>query len=104
MAVKTIREDFHGPVSASRCGALSSYDEVNAQKVMALVKNSGISISTNPHISLVAQGRHDQVAVRRGVTRVKQMWQMGINLFSSQDDVNDPYYPFGRNDQQEVAS
>jgi len=35
---------------------------------------------------------------------VKQMWRMGVNIFSSQDDVNDPYYPFGRNDQQEVAS
>jgi cytosine/creatinine deaminase len=104
LAVKTIREDYQGRVSASHCGALSSYDEVHAHKVMSLVKNSGISISTNPHISLVAQGRHDQGAVRRGVTRVKQMWQMGINLFSSQDDVNDPYYPFGRNDQQEVAS
>ena len=29
---------------------------------------------------------------------------MGANVFSSQDDVNDPYYPFGRNDQQEVAA
>lgn len=104
LAVKTMREDFQGRVSASHCGALASYDQVHANKVMALVKTAGISISTNPHISLVAQGRHDQVAVRRGVTRVKEMWRMGVNIFSSQDDVNDPYYPFGRNDQQEVAS
>lgn len=104
LAVKTMREGFQGRVSASHCGALASYDEVHAHKVMALVKDAGISISTNPHISLVAQGRFDQEPVRRGVTRVKQMWRMGVNLLSSQDDVNDPYYPFGRNDQQEVAS
>jgi len=104
LAVKTMREGFQGRVSASHCGALASYDEVHANKVMALVKQAGVSISTNPHISLVAQGRYDQEPIRRGITRVKQMWRMGVNLFSSQDDVNDPYYPFGRNDQQEVAS
>lgn len=104
LAVKTLREDFQGRVSASHCGALAAYDEVHAQKVMALVKEAGISITSNPHISLVAQGRHDREPIRRGITRVKQLWRMGVNVFSGQDDVNDPYYPFGRNDQQEVAS
>jgi cytosine/creatinine deaminase len=104
LGLKTLRECFQGRVSASHCGALATYDEVHAHKVMALVKEAEISISTNPHISLVAQGRYDQEPIRRGVTRVKQLWRVGVNLFSSQDDVNDPYYPFGRNDQQEVAA
>lgn len=104
LGIRTLREGFGGRVSASHCGALASYDEVHAHKVIALLKEAGVSISTNPHISLVAQGRHDQEPIRRGVTRVKQLWQAGVNMFSSQDDVNDPYYPFGRNDQQEVAA
>jgi len=104
LAVKTMREGYQGRVAASHCGALAAYDEVHAQKVMALVKEARVSISTNPHISLVAQGRYDREPIRRGITRVKQLWRTGVNLFSSQDDVNDPYYPFGRNDQQEVAS
>ena len=104
LAVMTMREGFQGRVSASHCGALAAYDEVHANKVMDLICQAGVSISTNPHISLVAQGRYDQEPIRRGVTRVKQLWRKGANLFSSQDDVNDPYYPFGRNDQQEVAS
>jgi cytosine deaminase len=104
LAVKTIREGFQGRVAASHCGALASYDEAHAHKVMSLVKDAGVSISSNPHISLVAQGRYDREPIRRGVTRVKQLWRMGVNIFSGQDDVNDPYYPFGRNDQQEVLS
>jgi cytosine/creatinine deaminase len=52
----------------------------------------------------VAQGRYDREPIRRGVTRAKDLWRLGVNVFSSQDDVNDPYYPFGRNDQQEVAA
>jgi cytosine deaminase len=104
LALRTLREGFQGRVAASHCGALAAYDEVHAHKVMALVKEAGVSISTNPHISLVAQGRYDKEPIRRGVTRVKDLWRLGVNLFSSQDDVNDPYYPFGRNDQQEVAA
>jgi cytosine deaminase len=104
LAVKTMREGYQGRVSASHCGALAAYDEVHAHKVMELVKQANISISSNPHISLVVQGRYDQEPIRRGITRVKQLWQIGVNVFSSQDDVADPFYPFGRNDQQEVAA
>jgi len=104
LVVKTIREGYHGRVSASHCIALSTYDEAHARKVMELVKDAQISIGSNTHVNLVMQGVFDQEPVRRGITRVKQMWQMGINLFTAQDDFNDPFYPFGRNDQQEVAA
>ena len=104
LAAKTIREGYQGRVSASHCGALAAYDEVHAHKVMNLVRDAGVSISSNPQISLVAQGRYDTDNMRRGVTRTKDLWKIGANVFSSQDDVNDPYYPFGRNDQQEVAA
>ena len=104
LAAKTIREGFQGRVSASHCGALAAYDDVHANKVMNLVRDAGVSISSNPHISLVAQGRYDRDNMRRGITRAKDLWKIGANVFSSQDDVNDPYYPFGRNDQQEVAA
>ncbi len=104
LAVKTIRENYHGRVSASHCVALSTYDETHARKVMELVKAADMSMCSNTHVNLVMQGVFDQEPLRRGITRVKQMWQMGINLFTAQDDYNDPFYPFGRNDQQEVAA
>ncbi len=104
LAVKTLREGYAGRVAASHCGALAAYNEVHAFKVMDLLKQANVSISSNPHISLVVQGRYDQEPIRRGITRVKQLWQHGVNVFSSQDDVADPFYPFGRNDQQEVVS
>lgn len=104
LAVKTMREGYQGRVSASHCGALAAYNEVHARKVMDLLKEANVSISSNPHISLVVQGRYDLEPIRRGITRAKQLWQVGVNVFSSQDDVADPFYPFGRNDQQEVVS
>ena len=104
LAVKTIREGYQGRVSASHCGALAAYNEVHAHKVMDLLKEANVSISSNPHISLVVQGRYDLEPIRRGITRAKQLWQLGVNVFSSQDEIADPFYPFGRNDQQEVAA
>ncbi len=104
LAVKTLREGYQGRVSASHCGALAAYNEVHAHKVMDLLKQANVSISSNPHVSLVVQGRYDQEPIRRGITRAKQLWQHGVNVFSSQDDVADPFYPFGRNDQQEVVA
>ena len=34
---------------------------------------------------------------------MKELLAAGVNVVSSQDDVNDPYYPFGKPDQLEVA-
>src|SRR5260370_41224665 len=102
LAVKTMREGYQGRVSASHCGALAAYDEVHARKVMDLVKAANVSISSNPHISLVVQGRFDLEPIRRGITRAKQLWELGGNIFSSQDDVDDPVYPFGRHEPQYV--
>ena len=48
---KTLREDFQGGSPRAIAGALAAYDEAHANKVMALVKEAGISISTNPHQS-----------------------------------------------------
>jgi cytosine deaminase len=103
LAVKTQREGYGGRVSASHCGALAAYNPTYAAKVIGLVKEAGISIVSNPHISLVLAGRRDAEPVRRGITRVRELVRAGVNVASGQDDVNDPYYPFGRASQLEVA-
>jgi len=103
LAVKTLREGYARRVSASHCGALAAYNEVYAEKVIGLVREAGITIVSNPHISLVLAGRRDREPIRRGITRVRQLLRAGVNVASGQDDVNDPYYPFGRASQLEVA-
>lgn len=103
LAVRTLEEGFGGRVTASHCGALAAYDDTHAEKVIGLVEEAGVSISSNTHVSLVMAGRNDRRRVRRGATRVKELLAAGINVLSSQDDVNDPYYPFGGPDQVEVG-
>ena len=103
LAVRTIERSYGGRVSASHCGALGAYDHTHAEKVIGLVREAGITISSNTHVSLVMAGRNDRGRIRRGTTRIKELLDAGVNVISSQDDVNDPYYPFGRPDQLEVG-
>src|SRR5215467_2622955 len=103
LAVKTMREGYRGRVAASHCGAMAAYNDVYAAKVIDMVATAGVTISVNAHINLVCSGRIDREPRRRGIARVKEMLARGVNIVSSQDDVNDPYYPFGKPDQLEVA-
>jgi cytosine deaminase len=104
LALTTMRQRFHGRVTASHCGAMAGYNDVYAAKVIDMVATAGITISVNAHINLVCSARLDREPRRRGIARVKELLGRGVNVISSQDDVNDPYYPFGKPDQLEVAT
>lgn len=103
LALRTIQEGYHGRVTASHCGALAAYDHTHAERVIGLVAQARISISSNTHVSLVLDGRNDRGLIRRGTTRVRELLDAGVNVLSAQDDVNDPYYPFGKPDPLEVG-
>jgi cytosine deaminase len=103
LAIRSAEVGYQGRVIASHCGSLAAYDDTHARRVIDLVLAGGVSISSNTHVSLVLGGRSDRGLIRRGTTRTKELIEAGVNVLASQDDVNDPYYPFGRSDQLEVA-
>src|SRR5262249_27575854 len=103
LALKTMREGFHGRVTASHCGAMAGYNDVYAAKIIDMVATANVTISVNTHINLVCSARLDREPKRRGIARVKEVLARGVNDVSSQDHVDDPYYPFGKPDQLEVA-
>jgi cytosine/creatinine deaminase len=104
LARKTMRENFHGRVAASHCGAMAAYNDVYAAKIVDMVAAAGVTISVNAHINLVCSARLDREPRRRGIARVKELLTRGANVVTSQDDVNDPYYPFGKPDPLECVS
>ena len=104
LALKTMRENFHGRVAASHCGAMAAYNDVYAAKIVEMVATAGVTISVNAHINLVCSARLDREPRRRGIARVKELLTRGANVVTSQDDVNDPYYPFGKPDPLECVS
>lgn len=104
LAEKTISEGYHGRVTAGHTCALAAYPDDYAREVIRKVKEAGINMVTNPATNLMIQGRGDKQPVRRGITRVKELLEAGVNVTYGQDNMNDAFYPFGRADRLEVAN
>ncbi len=103
LAETTIREGYQGRVIAGHCCALAAYPDDYARKVMDKVAEAKITVVTNPMINLYLQGRGDSQPVRRGITRVKELLEAGVNVSCGLDDVKNIFFPFGRMDMLEVA-
>ena len=95
MAAEAIRTGMGERVTASHTAAFGSYDNAYAFKLMGFLVRSGINFVANPLINITLQGRYDAYPKRRGITRVKELWQNGLNVSLGYDDVMDPWYPLG---------
>jgi cytosine deaminase len=94
---------WNGRVIVGHAGALAAYDHTHAVEVIGRLRRSGVVICTNPQISLTLMGREDRGLIRRGTTRINELLAGGVSVIAAQDDVDDPYYPFGIPSQLEVA-
>jgi len=95
MAAEAIRTSMGPRVTASHTTAFGSYDNAYAFKLMGFLSKAGINFVANPLINITLQGRYDTYPKRRGLTRVKELWQNGLNVSLGYDDVMDPWYPLG---------
>ncbi|VTT29299.1 cytosine deaminase [Klebsiella pneumoniae] len=89
------REKMGARVTASHTTAMHSYNGAYTSRLFRLLKLSGINFVANPLVNIHLQGRFDTYPKRRGITRVKEMLEAGINVCFGHDDVYDPWYPLG---------
>ena len=96
-AAKVIKEKFPNVVTCSTVEAFTQYDAAHRAKVIRMVKEAGINIfnSVGPSLFNHAISRWDILA--------DELFNAGVNLCVGQDDINDPFYPFGKMDQLELA-
>jgi cytosine deaminase len=104
IARATIANGWYGRVACTQCAALSFYPDDYAAQVIALVKQAGITIYSNSHVSLIATEFDTQkYPWTRNTTRLRQLLEAGVPIVCGQDDIDNWFYPFGRNDMLEVA-
>ena len=89
-------------VTASHTTAMHSYNNAYAYKLFRLLKLSNINFVSNPLVNTHLQGRFDSYPKRRGVTRVKELNEAGINVCFGHDDIFDPWYPMGTGNMLQV--
>lgn len=104
LAYETQRLGLHGRVSGSHLTSMHSIDNYYASKLLPLIAESQIHAIPNPLANMWLMGRHDTYPKRRGLTRIKEMLKMGINVALGQDSTMDPWYSLGSAEMLDVAN
>lgn len=103
VAACAIRSGLGERVTASHTTAFGSYNNAYAGKLMGFLQRAKINFIANPLINITLQGRTDTYPKRRGVTRVKELWQAGLNVSLGHDCIQDPWYSLGTGNMLDVA-
>jgi cytosine deaminase len=99
----TRRLGLEGRVTGSHLTSMHSMDNYYVSKLLPLMAEAQIHVVANPLINITLQGRHDTYPKRRGMTRVKELLDAGVNVAFGQDALMDPWYGMGSCDMLEVA-
>lgn len=90
-------------VTASHTTAMHSYNNAYFLRLLRLLTMSGINFVSNPLVNTHLQGRTDTYPKRRGVTRVRELTEAGLNVSFGQDDIVDPWNPLGTGNLRDVV-
>ncbi len=101
--IKTIIEqleknDFNNRVVVDHLCSLSAMEDREAHEIINNLVKSEISVITLPASNMYLQGRSDRGLVRRGITRIRELYNSGVPIALASDNINDPFHPFGRCD------
>lgn len=102
VATEAYERGLGSRVTASHTTAMGSYNDAYTYKLFRLLKMSSINFVANPLVNIHLQGRFDTYPKRRGVTRVKELLEAGMNVSFGHDDIFDPWYPLGTGNMLQV--
>jgi len=103
LAGESLKLGMGDRVTASHTTAMASYSNAYTYKLFQTLKKAGIHFVALPKANLHLQGRFDSHPVRRGLTRVKEMVEEGINVSFGLDSIMDPWYPLGNGNLMSVV-
>lgn len=103
LAAEAIRFGLQGRVNGSHLTSMHSMDNYYVSKLIPLMAEAQMNVTPNPLINIMIQGRHDTYPKRRGMTRVRELMDAGLNVSFGHDCVMDPWYSMGSGDMLEVG-
>jgi cytosine deaminase len=97
----TLKYNYEGRVSCGHVTALCRVDDGLAAEAIAMAKEARLHIITLPSCNLYLMARADRQPIPRGVTRIKEFLEAGVNIAYASDNVRDPFRPIGNADMLE---
>ena len=103
IATLTLERGMQGMVTVGHCCSLEFMLQRDAERVMDLVAKAGLHVVSLPACNLNLQGRGLHPAPR-GLTRVRELLERGVNVSFGSDNVRDPFHPIGDYDPLKAAN
>ena len=91
----TYMEGIGDRTTASHTCSFGSANGAYAFRLMKTLVKAKLNFISCPTENIYLEGRQDTYPKRRGLTRVKELNDAGINVCFAQDSIADPWYPLG---------
>ncbi len=104
VALQAYRRGYGPRTTAGHTTAMHSYNHAYADKVLNLAQRANLHFVANPLSNISLMGRFDSYPKRRGITRVKEIIERGLNISLGHDNVMDPFYGMGMASMLQVAN
>lgn len=95
-------QDYGSKTTASHTCSFGSADDSYAFRMLDIFQKTKLNFIACPTENAYLQGRQDTYPKRRGLTRVKEFIEYGINVAFAQDSINDPWYPMGNGNMMNI--
>lgn len=92
---KTKEFNYGGRVAVGHVTKLTYLDTNDLTSVTKKLSDSGVAVTVLPSTDLYLMGRDHQHSHNRGVVRVHEMLEHGVNCSLSTNNVMNPFTPFG---------
>jgi cytosine/creatinine deaminase len=95
IAELTIKNNWQGRVTCGHACSLAMQSDEDALATLKLCAQAGIHLVALPATNLYLQGAWNRTPVERGLTRLREAREAGVNVSIGTDNVADGFYPYG---------
>ena len=98
IAEQTIARGMQGRVSLGHLCTLDVLEPAHRARVIGRIRDAGIHVVSLPATELHVKARTDPRRVWRGVTRIGELREAGVNVSISTNNIVNPFTPYGHPD------
>lgn len=98
IAELTIKNNMQGFVTCGHACSLAMQNNDQANDTLKLCAQAGIHLVALPTTNLYLQGAWNRTPIERGITRIHEAQNLGVNTSIATDNVADSFYPYGSYD------